>query len=432
MASFATDTVSVGVSKLLIIGLGLAKSVIIARWLGPEQNGLIAGLVIYPSLFMSLGSLGVRQATTYFVGSEQYPPEAIKSSVIQIWVLSTVLSVASSFVLVRHLSSAGDSLLLVCLAVAPIPFALLNTYTSGIFLGNNRIKEFNRVNWLPHLFVFLSTAVCVAILLQGVQGAMLAALAGPFCLTVLLSRRENLFKFASLVVDWRLLKNMLSLGSIYALALLVLNLNYKLDIVLLDRLATPHELGIYSKGAHLMEYLWQVPALFSVIVFARSAAAKDNDRFSQKVCQLLRFSLVAVALLAVGLAVVAPLVVRGLFGDDFGASATVLRIMLPGVVLLTSLKVVNMDLAGRGKPWVSIYAMGPALIVNFALNILLIPSYGANGAAVASTISYAVGGMLAIALYSRAIKCNVWKILGPKWTDLHGVYHQVRRVARPA
>ena len=92
---------------------------------------------------------------------------------------------------------------------------------------------------------------------------------------------------------------MLSLGIVYASALLIISLNYKIDVVLLENLSTSYELGIYSKGVSIVEYLWQIPMLFSSIVFARSAVSKDGNAFSVKVAHLLRLSLIAVSLIAI-------------------------------------------------------------------------------------------------------------------------------------
>lgn len=82
---------------------------------------------------------------------------------------------------------------------------------------------------------------------------------------------------------------MLRLGFIYAIALLVINLNYKIDIILLDNFSVPFEVGIYTKGSVLTEYLWQIPMLLSTIIFARSAISSNDISFSLKVAQLLKF-----------------------------------------------------------------------------------------------------------------------------------------------
>jgi O-antigen/teichoic acid export membrane protein len=70
--SFLKDVSLVGFSKFFIILFGLGTSIIIARILGPEKNGLIASLYVYPAIFISIGSLGIRQSATYFLGKDIY------------------------------------------------------------------------------------------------------------------------------------------------------------------------------------------------------------------------------------------------------------------------------------------------------------------------------------------------------------------------
>jgi O-antigen/teichoic acid export membrane protein len=106
-----------------------------------------------------------------------------------------------------------------------------------------------------------------------------------------------------------------------------------------------------------------------------------------------------------------------LFGKDFFNSISVLNYLIPGVVLLTIFKVMNTDLAGRGKPWISLKAMIPALIVNVLLNLLFIPKYGADGAALSSTISYSVAAILFLHFYSKTVQIKIKEILKFKYSD---------------
>src|SRR5690606_32691573 len=210
---------------------------------------------------------------------------------------------------------------------------------------------------------------------------------------------------------------MLSLGVIYAISLLVINLNYKVDIILLDKLSTPFEMGIYSKGSGITQYLWQIPMLFSTIVFARSAVSRDDIGFSLKVAQLLRLSFLFIGGASIVLILFSELIIVGMYGEEFRGSISVLNYLLPGVLILTIYKVMNMDLAGKGKPWIAMQAMLPALVINIILNILFIPKYGANGAAVSSTISYAFAGLLFLWFYSIAVKVPIKTILTYKKSD---------------
>src|SRR5690606_28480834 len=132
-----------------MIVFGLTTSIITARYIGPEGNGIIAGLAVYPSLFMTIGSLGIRQSTTFFLGKKLFSEEQIKTAITQIWMFTTITSLIVCFILMYFFSTSGSNLILVFLALAPIPFSLFNTYNSGIFLGKNDIKTFNKINWIP-------------------------------------------------------------------------------------------------------------------------------------------------------------------------------------------------------------------------------------------------------------------------------------------
>jgi O-antigen/teichoic acid export membrane protein len=411
MKSFIKDLASVGFSKVLIIVFGLLNTIIIARLLTPAANGVISALSVYPSLFMTIGSMGIRQSTTYFVGQKMYSMDEIKKAVVSIWFFTSVLSVIICFLLIYFFSSNGSDITLVILAVAAIPFSLFNTYSSGIFLGQNNIQGYNRINWVPIFITFLSNLVLVWGLGANIKGALLAILLGNLAITIILIFKDNFFRFFSFNFNVKLIKEMLSLGIIYAISLLIISLNYKLDIILLDKLSNNYQIGIYSKGASLMEYLWQIPMLLSTIIFSRSANSKDGKNFSYKVASLLRISFVLVGIASVFLFVLAPYIIVLLFGKGFLESVTPLRLMLPGVLLMTIVKVLYVDLAGKGNLWGAIKSMSIGLVINVVLNVILIPDYGANGAAFSSAVSYSIASILFLIDYSKAVAIPIAAIL---------------------
>lgn len=427
MKSFISDLLSVGFSKVLIIVFGLATSIITARYIGPEGNGLIATLLVYPSLFISIGSLGIRQSTTYFLGKEIYTEDHIKRAISQIWMISTVFSVVVSFTLMKFLSKSGENTLLVILALLPIPFSLFNTYNSGIFLGKNDIKTFNKINWIPSLIGLIGVLLFVILLSLDVVGAMIAMIGGPVFISIILLFKNKFLKSFSFNFDWSIIKSMLSLGTIYAVSLLIINLNYKVDVILLDKLSNSFETGIYTKGSGIVQYLWQIPMMVSTIVFARSAVSKNGRLFSIKVAQLLRVSFVIILLISILLFFCSEILIIGMFGEAFRESISVLNYMLPGVLLITIFKVMNVDLAGKGKPWISMKAMVPALIVNIVLNIIWIPTYGSDGAAIASTVSYSIAGLLFLYFYSKETGMTVFEIIRYKKTDFDPIFNIIKK-----
>lgn len=428
MNSFIKDVFSVGVSKILIIVFGLTTSIIVARILGPEKNGIIAALLVYPSLFMSIGSLGIRQSTTYFLGKGIFSEDQIKRAITQIWLFTTVFSIGVCFMLMRYFSKSGENLWLVILALLPIPFTLFNTYNSGIFLGKNDIQYFNKINWIPTFVILIITSVLVLWLSFGISGYLIALIIGPLFISTILLFKNKFINAFSFNYNWIIIKQMLALGLVYALALLIINLNYRIDVILLDNLSTAFETGIYSKGVSITEYLWQIPMLLSTVVFARSAVSKDDKGFSLKVAQLLRLSFLVIGIASLILFLLSEFIIVLMFGEAFINSVFVLNTLLPGVVLLTIFKVINMDLSGKGKPWVSLKAMVPALILNIILNVILIPSNGAVGAALASTISYSLAALLFIMFYSKETNIPIMTLIRYKRSDFAPILQILKKV----
>src|SRR5690606_20065985 len=414
MNSFVSDVFRVLKSNVIIILSGILTSVITARHIGPEGNGIIASLAVYPSLFMTIGSLGIRQSTAYYLGKGIYPEGKIKTAITQIWMSTTVLSLIICFVLMRYFSKSGDNLTWVIFSLLPVPFSLFVTYNSGIFLGKNNIAAFNKVNWIPPLITLALTLLLVVLIHLGVSGALLAVIGGPLFMAVLMLFRNDFLAAFSFKVDFKIIKSMLSLGIVYAFSLLIINLNYKADYILLDKLSTSYELGIYSKGSNITQYLWQIPMLLSTVIFARSAASKNEKAFSLKVAQLLRVSFVVIGIGSIVLFLLSDFIIVFMYGEDFRESVQVHHFFLPGLLILIIFKVMNMDLAGKGKPWIAMKAMGPSLIINVIINFIFIPKYGAAGSALASTMSYIVAGVSFLWYYSKETGISIKEIVSYK------------------
>jgi O-antigen/teichoic acid export membrane protein len=110
---------------------------------------------------------------------------------------------------------------------------------------------------------------------------------------------------------------------------------------------------------------------------------------------------------AVPLFVFARPIVLLVSSGEFEASVHVLRLILPGVVLLTVARGVTADLAARGRVDLNLYVSVVTVAISIALNILLIPRYGINGSAAATSISYTINLLIRLVLYTR-ISGNRW------------------------
>lgn len=101
---------------------------------------------------------------------------------------------------------------------------------------------------------------------------------------------------------------------------------------------------------------------------------------------------------AAGLALAAALIgellagagVRILFGHRYGPSATVLRILLPGTVALSVQSIISSYVASRGRPRLVFVAWLCGALFGIAADLIVVPSWGIDGAAIVSVAAYAL------------------------------------------
>jgi PST family polysaccharide transporter len=107
----------------------------------------------------------------------------------------------------------------------------------------------------------------------------------------------------------------------------------------------------------------------------------------------MRLCLAAFALVALGIAVAATLfadrIVLALFGAQYAAAAAILQIHIWGGIFIFQRAVASKWMIAENLFMFSFVSHGLGAVLNIALNLMLIPHWGALGSAVATVISYA-------------------------------------------
>ena len=415
--SFFADSSSVFGNNILILIIGIATSILLARYLGPEGRGIYAAILVYPILLTSLAELGIRQSIIFLVGQKQYPPEKIIPVLLWMIIVSSMLSILIVGGIFFFLKDPDFSLFAIILALFYIPFRIVISYSQGVFVGKGEIWRFNQLNWIPQVILFLGIIILVVLGNFYVIGALVATLIGSLIMSVyalfLLSQISPL----KVLFDLEIVKRLIGLGVLYGIALFIINLNYRIDIVIMQQLTTVAEIGLYTVGVSVAELVLQIPRAVGIVVFSRSANSQEPDLFSKRLTKLFRVSFISAMVCGIILALIAPYLVPFVFGTAFLPSVLVIQLIMPGIIMRTAFAVLNFDMAGKGKPVISLVALLPALIINVILNIILIPSYGANGAAFASSISYVFGSVFFICLYSKVTRINLRDIFRFQTSD---------------
>jgi len=247
-------------------------------------------------------------------------------------------------------------------------------------------------------------AFVLAILALGLGGSLVAvsaaylisSIAGLFVLTRLLRQldvrpRFRGFDRLDLRKMWRS-TFLLGLDVVLAMAL------FRVDALMLGAIAGSREVASYTVAYRLMETVLFVAWAIGRSTFPVMARAESG-------AELLRAgesALAAASALLVPYAVL--LLIEGqplltlVFGAGFGTDPAVsLQFLAFAPLTFAVTYLTGYMLFARGRKVQMVLASAGGLVVNVALNVALIPVYGARGAAFATLVSYAVAGLLCVA-----------------------------------
>jgi len=415
---FLRDTIGVLNSSIVSIATMLLAVILLTRILGTEGFGLYYALLVIPIIVVSFTNLGIRGASIFMIGQKKYSDDKIVSSILLILIFTSLIGIILSIGAYYIFNEPQYTITIIALVVLIIPFRLAIVYIAGVFFGKDEIRKANQFEWSINLINFILVTILVWWLNMGLLGAVISIstaniIVGLYGLNIVFRKFNIVFQIHSPII-----KQLLRLGIMFSFTFFIVQLNYRLDILLLEKLSTIHEVGIYSLGVHIAEQLWQIPFAISVVLFSRTANLKDQSLITQSTISLARLSFVLIFILSIVTLVVAPYIIALVFGSDFAPSTDILFLILPGVIILVIFRVLSGQLAGMGKPYYAIYVFAPALVINIVLNILWIPEYGGAGAAWASNVSYTVGTIGYWIIYSRLLKVDYLEIFKFKKSDI--------------
>lgn len=373
------------------LGAVSLASLAVARSGGAAVLGEYTLLRVLPWLVGVVFSGGLPVASSYHLGVRREDP-ALRSTLLVLAVAGSLVSVgvwsalagALHEVLLRGVSHG----LLLVMGVTVLTqlwtvWAKACCQGSADIVGANLIIVCEELTFLPAYacahFAGLTgiDAVAVSMVCGGLAAAVIAA-----------ARLVKIGFFRNLSgPSPDLARAVLAFGFRGQLGNLLWLVNLRLDFIVLGVLAGPAALGVYAVATKAAELMRLPATALNYVLYPRFArqspvqAAAEAARLLRRACLL---TAAATPALAAGCWLFLPVV----FGPSFRSAVVPACILLVGLSVEGAAAVGSAYLWGIGHPGANSLAMGTGVVLTVTFDILLIPSHGAVGAAVASTIAY--------------------------------------------
>jgi O-antigen/teichoic acid export membrane protein len=163
----------------------------------------------------------------------------------------------------------------------------------------------------------------------------------------------------------------------------------RLDVTMLSFLAGNVAVGVYSVALRLVEATQFIGSALSAAMLPWLARAASARTFGVARGYMLGLKAVNAILLPIGLGFVlfAEPIIRLLYGARFGASVLPLRLLGMMALLYGINAYAATMLIARDRPGAFARLVAPVIVQNIVFNLVLIPRYGADGAAFDALLS---------------------------------------------
>lgn len=401
---FSTHVAWTVAARLLMTANSVVAGVIVARWLGAEGLGSLAVLNVAVALALQLGSAGLPSANTYFIARDRkhLSPASINALIFALAAGGALALGITGLAKVRPELFGYIPWGLVAIASASIPFQLITLLGLNLFLGLNRIGRFNVLDAAAQLFTLVNALVALVLLRRGLRVLVALNTAAAIVVSLLIvwmigrMLREQESDRLSFRPDFGLFKRMGRYGIKIHIALVAAMLIFRADLMIVNHFRGAAEAGVYAVASQVAMMLMLLPGVIGTLLMPRVTSEGDGrGEFTMRATRHTAFVMMFICLLAVPASLLLPL----LYGAPFRDAATQLLILLPGVYLVGIEAVLVQHFNSTGLPVVIPVFWLVTLVVNVALNLALVPTWGARGAALASTVSYTLIFILVASLF---------------------------------
>ncbi len=389
------------IDKLLRMGVGLIVGVWIARYLGPEQFGLLSYTMAFAGLFLPLASLGLEEIVVREIVERPDEKYKLIGAAFILRAIGGILSVVIATLSISLSREDHASWILVSIFSGIYIFQAFDVI---IYWFNSQVQSKYVV--IAGSIAFISTTILKIIFLQtrasifafaavSLGEALIAAI------SLILFYQSNQQSILMWKPDFVYAKWLIQKSCPMILSTVATVLYLKIDQVMLGQMLGDKTVGIYSVAVRISEIWYFIPVAIasSVAPSIISARQKSLDEYHQKIQTVLNGVVLLAYAISISMSFLAAPIILHLYGLAYEESIPILMVHIWSSLFVFLVVTRGIYLIAEDLTIIYMQTTLLGAFTNIILNLILIPHYSGLGAAIATVISYAVASYLSCIFY---------------------------------
>ncbi|MBU0598251.1 flippase [Patescibacteria group bacterium] len=398
-------------ANLIFMGSGYIIQILIGRFFDPALYGTF-GIVIYLiNLLNTILTSGFFQGISRSIAEKETAAKTILRKSLKIEIILTPIIALIYYGLADLISRGfGDPQMAyyIRLSALLIPLYGIRTVYIGVLNG---LKRFNKQSLIAIIAAISKLVLVVIFLLMGLDldaillAYFLAALVSLITAMSFTKIKNGLDHFPG-----KKLFNTTITISFYAFGFPLL---MSIDLFLVKYFSNNQDsAGYYNSATTLSRFLYIILAGFviSLLPIISGYYYKNLiEKVRENIKQAIRLSLIILGPLTIIASLTAGNLIPLIFSDKYNPAITSFSILVFGMSLLALTRVMMTIIISIGQQKMSLYLTIMLILASIAANLLLIPKYGINGAAWATTFVGVIGLLFSyIYVWKKINKITNW------------------------
>lgn len=412
-----------------LLGMAIISGVVDARALGPAGKGELMALVIWPNALITVGTLGLIEAISYYVAKYDNLKGNIFGTSLFIGLLQAFVLVVIGLLLVPHLlhHSQPEILSIGKLYILMyIPICIIMLFNQSYLHGLLNFKAYNiiRIFLTGSILLFKIGAIITnRYSTTSFSVAYLVGISISLFISIYFIHRSKVTKLG---FNKKLLKPLLSYGLKSNTSNITLMVNERLDQLLIAFLLPATQLGYYIVAVSLTTGVTIIGVSISMVTLPRIASANNNVIRLKMISNLTRGTTWLSIFLALAMISLSDRIVIKIFGEDFQPAIFIAKILLLAAVPLSINRVLQTSLKALNQPLQAGVVEIFSAIITISFLLILLPSMGIIGAALTSLVAYSASFLILIYIFKKKYGVSVNKLLLIRLEDISYIFHFIK------